>query len=166
VREEERRDVVGEAAVVLLWHRPVEAPQARLEVADRDLQLHCRERGCERRVDVAGDEDEIGPEVEEHALEPVEGLRRLLAVVPGADAELDVRLGQRKLVEEDVVDEAVVVLPRVDESLVDAARALQRGVDGRDLHVVRTRADHVRDERPLPPSRARESRQRRLSHPV
>jgi hypothetical protein len=166
MREEERRDVVGEAAVVLLGHRPVEAPQPRLEVADRDLQLHRRERGRERRVDVARDEHDIGPKVEEHALEPVEGLRRLFAVVPGANRELDVRLGQRKLVEEDVVDEPVVVLTGVDEPLVDATRPLQRGVDGRDLHVVRARADHVRDQGPPSPSRARESRQRRLSHPV
>ena len=66
----------------------------------------------------------------------------------GADRELVVRLRQRQLLEEDVVDLAVVVLARVDEPLLDVAEPLERGVDRRDLHVVRPRADDVDHQLP------------------
>ena len=60
VGEEQGGDVIGESPVVLLRHPPVEAPQPRLEVADRNVQLDRRERGRERRVDIARDDDEVG----------------------------------------------------------------------------------------------------------
>src|SRR5207249_12219403 len=63
-----------------------------------------------------------------------------------ADRELRVRLGQRELVEEDLVDLPVIVLSGVDELLLDAAPPFQLGIERRDLHVVRARADDVRDE--------------------
>ena len=44
VGEEQRADVIGEPAVVLLRHRVVEAAQARLDVRNRNAQLHGGER--------------------------------------------------------------------------------------------------------------------------
>jgi hypothetical protein len=146
VRQEERGQVVGHAPVVLLRHRPVEAAQPRLEVADRDLELRRRERAGERRVHVARHDHEVWLEVDERLLEPFEGACGLEAVRARADAELQVRRRQRQLREEDVVDLGVVVLPRVDEALLDDAAALELGVDGRDLHVVGAGPDDVADE--------------------
>ena len=72
VQEEELGEVVGDDPVDLLGHRAVEAAQPRLDVADRDPELRGAERRRERRVDVAGDEHEVGPLVAQHGLEPLE----------------------------------------------------------------------------------------------
>ena len=56
------------------------------------------------------------------------------------------RRRKRQLGEEDIVDLAVVVLARVNQALLDVPEPLKLGVDGRDLHVVRTRTDHVHNE--------------------
>ena len=80
MREEDGAHVVGEAAVVLLRHRRVEAAEARLDVRDRNPELRRRERARERRVDVAGHDDERGLVLDEHRLDPDERTRRLLRV--------------------------------------------------------------------------------------
>ena len=151
VDEEDAAQVVGEHAVVLLGHRRVEAAQARLEVRDRDVELHRGERAGERRVDVAGHDDELRPPLEQHLLDADERPRGLLAVGAGADAEEDVGLGQPELVEEDVGHLRVVVLARVDERDLDSG-LLERAVDGRRLHEVRARADHEGDVPMRPPA--------------
>jgi len=61
------------------------------------------------------------------------------------------RLRERQLGEEHVVDVAVVVLTCVHEALLDGATPFELGVDRSDLHVVRPCADHVNDEFPLHP---------------
>ena len=57
------------------------------------------------------------------------------------------RPGKRELREENVLHDRVVVLAGVDQPLLEVAAPLERGVHGRDLHVVRPRADDVDDER-------------------
>ena len=115
-------------------------------MAHGDIELHGRERRCERRVDVSRNDDQIRLELQEHALELDHRARRLLGVRSRADRELVVRGRQAELGEEDVVDLAVVVLARVNQALLDVPEPLELRVDGRDLHVVRTRADHVHHE--------------------
>ena len=61
VDEQDVLEMVGQHAVVLLGHRAVAAAQARLEMRDRDVELDRRERAGERRVHVAGDDDEVRP---------------------------------------------------------------------------------------------------------
>ena len=95
--EQDRAEVVGEPAVVLLRHRRIEAAQPGLEVRDRDVELDRGERAGERRVHVAGDDDEGGPPLEEHLLDADERPRGLLGVRAGADAEEDVGLRQAEL---------------------------------------------------------------------
>ena len=138
--------MVRQPAVVLLRHAPVEAPEPRLEVADGDLELDRRQRRRKGRVDVARNDDEVGPPVEEDLLEARQRAGRLGAVHARAHGQLSVRPRQGKLVEEEVGDLAVVVLPGVDEPLLDDAAPLERGVHRRDLHVVRPSADHVDDK--------------------
>ena len=154
VDEQDAADVVGDEPVVLLGHRPVVAPQAGLEMGDRDVELHRRERAGERRVDVAGDDDEVGLPVEQDPLDPDERPRRLLRVGARADAEEDVRLRQVELGEEDVRHVRVVVLAGVDEVELDLRGELaERAVHRRRLHEVRARADDEAD--PCSPCRHR-----------
>ena len=135
--------MIGESAIVLLGHRRVEAAQTRLEVAHRDVELHRGERGRERRVHVTGYDDEVRTQLEERPLELVERARRLLGMGPRSDRELDVRLRQRELGEEDVRHQVVVVLTGVDQTLLDLAATLELRVQRRHLHVVRACADDV-----------------------
>ena len=94
VDEEVVRELVGDDPVDLLRHRAVEAAQARLDVGDRDPELHRDERRRERRVDVAGDDHEVRALLLEDRLEALHHPRRLLRVRAGADAEQVVGLGQ------------------------------------------------------------------------
>ncbi len=123
-------------------------------MGDRDVELHRRERARERRVDVTGDDDEVGLPLEQDSFDPDERPRRLLRVGAGADAEEDVRLRQVELGEEDVRHVGVVVLAGVDEVELDLGGELtERAVHRRRLHEVRARADDEAD--PCSPCRHR-----------
>src|SRR5438477_4201883 len=115
-------------------------------MAHGNMQLDRSKRACECRVDITGNKDEIRLELDEGALEPLEGARRLLPVQTGADLKLDVRSRKRELCEEDVVERLVVVLTSMDQPLLDKPILTERPVDGRDLHIVRARADDVRNQ--------------------
>ncbi len=143
-RHEERvAEQVGDAPVDLLGHRRVEGAQAGLHVRHRDEQLGADERRRQRGVDVAVDDDAVrrsGPGrlcLERHSSAAV-----WAAWLPEPTPEVQVRLGQAELLEEDVGQAAVVVLAGVDEALLDARRP-ERGDDGRGLDEVRPRADDV-----------------------
>src|SRR5215207_5713008 len=78
VQKEQLREMVGDDPVDLLGHRPIEAAEPGFDVPDRDLKARCAERGGEGRVDVAGNEHEIGPRLAQYGLEPREHARGLL----------------------------------------------------------------------------------------
>jgi hypothetical protein len=80
VDEQQIRHRVGDDPVDLLGHRAVEAAQAGLDVPDRDLQLGGHQRRRDRRVDVAGDQDDVGLVLEQQRLEPLHHARGLLRV--------------------------------------------------------------------------------------
>ncbi|CPU67116.1 Uncharacterised protein [Mycobacteroides abscessus] len=136
--------VVREDAVVLLGHAPVEGPQARLEVRERDVQLDRRPRGGERRVGVAVREDPVGPVLVEHGVEGAEDRARLHAVAAGPDAQVHVRVGDPEVAEEHVGQHRVVVLTRVDDDVLGSCcrgRLRDRG----ELDELRTRTDDAED---------------------
>src|SRR5581483_10772011 len=145
VRQQERAQVVREQPVVLLRHRRVEAAEARLDVRDRDVELRRGEGAGERRVDVAGDDDERRLPVEQHLLDADEGPGRLLGMRARADSEKDVGRGEAELADQDVGHLGVVVLAGMDDERVDVRRS-DRGHDGRRLHEVRPGADDEADE--------------------
>jgi hypothetical protein len=64
-------------------------------------------------------------------------------VRPGADAEEVIRLRKFHILEEDVRHAGVVVLTRVDETLLHVGPAVERGHQRRDLNEVGPRPDHV-----------------------
>ena len=140
VHEEERADVVGQPPVVLLRHRPVEAPQPRLQMAHPDAELDRGQRRGERRVDVARDDNQVGSSVFERPFDALEGPRRLDGMRAGSDAEEDVWLGQPQLGDEDVGHRRIVVLAGVDEDDLDLP-APESGDERCRLHEVRPGAD-------------------------
>jgi hypothetical protein len=144
-REEEVRDRVGQHAVHLLGHRPVEAPEPRLDVGDRDEALRGDERAGDRRVDVADDDDRVRRGLDEHRLEAPHDLGRLLRVRAGADLEVHVGARDRELVEEDLREALVPVLAGVDEARGDAGPRAQRLEERGDLNEVRPRAGDAED---------------------
>ncbi len=109
--------MVRHEAVDLLRHRPVERPQTRFDVADRDVELGTDEGRRGRRVYVPIDEDEVRPIGQELLFELHHRLRRLDRVGAGADAEVDIGLGEAQLMEEHVGHVRVVVLACMDEPL-------------------------------------------------
>ena len=124
VGEQEVGQPVGEDAVDLLGHRPVERAQAGLDVRNRDAELGCRERAGERRVDVATDAHEVGALARAgRARRPRARCAVCAPCGPRADAEEDVGLGELEVRQQLGRHARVVVLPGVDDPLGDVRAA-------------------------------------------
>ena len=82
VQEEQLGEAVGDDPVDLLGHRQVEAAQAGLDVGDRDPHLDRGQRRRQGRVDVAGDDHQVGRLLDQDRLQPLHRPRRLLAWLP------------------------------------------------------------------------------------
>ena len=108
--------------LMLLGHRAVEAPQARPRRARRGMPAWRRERCGQRRVDVAGDDDDRRRGSRENSLEPDEERGRLLGVDSRSRPRARRRdAGSASSLEEDVLQRGVVVLAGVDEPLLARA---------------------------------------------
>ena len=101
-REEIVRQMIGQHAVDLFGHAPVEASEAGLDVCDREAHLRSHQRARQGRVDVAHDDDEIGRPILQHLFEPHHDRRCLLGMAARADGERGVRRSDLELVEEDL----------------------------------------------------------------
>ena len=117
--EEVVGDVVRDHPVDLLGHRPVEAPEAGLDVADPDVELRGRESPGHDGVGVALDEDDLGLFFHQDILDASEDLSGLPGLGPGADVEVVLRLGQFEILEERPVHLVGVVLPGVEDEVVE-----------------------------------------------
>ena len=122
--------MVGEHAVVLLGHPPVERAQPGLEVGDRQVQLHRGEGAGQRRVGVAVDQHPVGALLVEHGVERGEHGAGLHAVAARADAEVDVRVRDAQVGEEDVGHARVVVLAGVHDDVLDVAAPAKAAATG------------------------------------
>jgi hypothetical protein len=140
--EQEPGEAVRLDPVVLLRHGEVAAPETCFDVRQRNRRVCCRARACDRRVRVAVDEDEVG----RLCAHPLGDGRLHDAGIRGVELEPIARLGEAELVEEDLRERVVPVLPCVEHDLVDA-RILEGGRerrgfdelgavpdDGEDLH--------------------------------
>ena len=110
--------MIGEHTIEFLRHRAVVGPHPGLDVRDRDPHLRRGERARQGGVRVAVDEHHVralGGQQRRERRQHAPGLLRV-----GAAAEVEQVLGPRKveLVEEDLREDRVVVLARVDEHLV------------------------------------------------
>jgi hypothetical protein len=145
VQEAERRDQVGADPVRLLRHRPVEAPQAGLQVGDGDSKLRRAERRAERGVDVPRHDHQVGALRPQHRLESLQHPRDLLAMASRSDPQQVVGLGHPELLEEDLGHQPVVVLAGVDDRRWPLWKALaQRSDHRRHLHQVGPRSEYVK----------------------
>ena len=103
-------------------------------------ELHGGERAGERRVHVAGDDDEVGRCSTSTCSIPTSARAVCSACVPEPTPRKTSGCGQAELAEEDVRHLRVVVLAGVDERDL-GLRLQERAMDGRRLHEVRPRAD-------------------------
>src|SRR4051812_42747657 len=84
-----------------LGHRAVPGAKARLEVADRDLELRRHQSGGEGGVHVAGHEHPVRPDAADDRLDRLHHPGRLRRVGARADAEHEVGASDPELLEED-----------------------------------------------------------------
>ena len=137
-RQQEVRRVVGDDPVDLLRHPPVEAPEAGLDVSDRDVELRRRQRGGEGGVGVTVRHHDVGAARQEGLLDFGEHLAGLAPVAPRPHPEVEGGGRDPKLVEEDVGHGRIVVLTGVDDDVVDRQTApelklVERANEGRHL---------------------------------
>lgn len=91
-----------EALADLLRHRVVKAPQSRLDMRDRHVQLGRRESGPERGVHVPVHDQQGGTAGHQLPLHAGDDRRRLLPMRAGADVQVHVRLRQAQVREEHI----------------------------------------------------------------
>ena len=120
--EEVVGDVVRDYPVDLLGHRPVETPEAGLDVADPDVELRGRKGPGHDGVGVALDENDVGGLLNQNILDPGQDLSGLPGLGSGADVEVVLRLGQFEFLEERPVHLVGVVLPGVEDEVVKVSR--------------------------------------------
>jgi len=81
---------IGNDAIYLFGHRPVETPQTRFDVCDLDMKF-CRGQGAgECRIDVSGDNNQIGTFVEQDSFKGRHYSGGLFGMRGGADVEKDI----------------------------------------------------------------------------
>ncbi|KAF5045409.1 hypothetical protein DSECCO2_481590 [anaerobic digester metagenome] len=102
-RKQVIRSVVRQDAVDLLRHSPVVAPQAGLDVPNRDMEFHCGERSREHRVGVPLDENRTRLLVDQDPLDLAEHFSGLLPLQARPHVEVVPRLREVQLLKEDPV---------------------------------------------------------------
>lgn len=116
-------DHVDDAAVGLLGQALVLAAVARLHVEDGDVQALGRDGG-QAAVGVAKDQERVGPHLDHQLVGGRDDVADGLAQVRANGVQVDVRIVQRQVAEEDAVERVVVVLAGVRQQAVEVAAAL------------------------------------------
>jgi hypothetical protein len=134
--------VIGNDAIELLGHAPIEAAQSGLYVRHRDVQLGRCQRPGECRVGIAVDQHDIRSVLLQVRLDGLQHARRLPSLGGGAHPEVDRRRGNVQLLEEHTRHGIVVVLSGVYDLVADLAASVAHGAaHRRQLHELRPRAD-------------------------
>lgn len=118
VYEIEVADMIDEPAVGLLWHVEVETSVARLHVVHRHLHAASHEC-CDARVRIPEHEKSVRSLGEDDVLHRRQGAAEHASETARVDSEHMVRLADPEILEEDLVQRVVVVLPRVHEDVLD-----------------------------------------------
>lgn len=116
-------DHVDDASVGLLGQALVLAAVARLHVEDGDVQALGRDGG-QAAVGVAKDQERVGPHLDHQLVGGRDDVADGLAQVRANGVQVDVRIVQRQVAEEDAVERVVVVLAGVRQQAVEVAAAL------------------------------------------
>jgi hypothetical protein len=136
------REVVDDA-VDLLGHPPVKAAQAGLDVGDPDAGLGRHQRRGHRTVGVTDNGEQVGTFTVKHFLKPDHHPRGLLGMAARAHLQPDIGPWHAEIGEEHVAHGGVVMLADVHDALFEIPAPSDGLVDRRDLHEVRSRADHM-----------------------
>lgn len=116
-------DHVDDAAVGLLGQALVLAAVAGLHVEDGDVEPLGRDGG-QAAVGVAQDQQRVGLDLDHELVGGRDDVAHGLAEVGAHGVQVDVRVAQRQVAEEDAVERVVVVLPGVRQQAVEVAAAL------------------------------------------
>ena len=116
-------DHVDDAAVGLLWQALVLAAVARLHVEDGDVEPLGRDGG-QAAVGVAQDQQRVGLHLHHQLVARGDDVAHGLAQVCSHGVQVDVRVVERQVAEEDAVERVVVVLAGVRQQAVEVASAL------------------------------------------
>ena len=116
-------DHVDDAAVGLLGQALVLAAVASLHVEDGDVQALCCDGG-QAAVGVTQDQKGVGLHLHHEFVARGNDIAHGLAQVGTHGVQVDVRVVQRQVAEEDTVERVVVVLPGVRQQAVEVAAAL------------------------------------------
>ena len=143
--EEKVADGVGEDAIDLLGHRPISAPQPRLDVRQRDPALCGHQSAGDRAVHVPEHQDDVGPELQRRRFEGLHDLGGLRGVAPRAHSQVHGGPGQLQVPKEAGAHGLVVVLSRMDQHGIDPLAAPVRGHQRRGLHEVGPRPHDAED---------------------
>jgi hypothetical protein len=103
-------EVIGNHAVVLFRHPPIEAAEPCFDVDEREFQRVCSQRAADRRIRVPLNNDHRRPMFGELFLEPQEQVTNLPGACPTTDGQCHVRLTQPQIVEEHLRQRLVKVL--------------------------------------------------------
>src|SRR5260370_22890635 len=112
---------------------------------DWNIELRCNQGGGHRRVDIAHDEDEIGPARPKHRLKPKHDPSGLLGAGARSNFKIDVSARDVQLLEEHGIHGDIIVLPRVDEADRESVLLAKRTDNWRKFHEVWTSADNAID---------------------
>src|SRR5258707_15430799 len=112
---------------------------------DWNIELRCNQGGGHRRVDIAHDEDEIGPARPKHRLKPKHDPSGLLGAGARSNFKIDVSARDVQLLEEHGIHGDIIVLPRVDEADRESVLLAKRTGNWRNFHEVLSCADKVID---------------------
>ena len=115
-------DVVRDHPVDLLGHRPVEAPEAGLDVANPDVELCGSESPGHDSIGVALDEDDIRLLLDENLLDAGQDLSGLLGMSSGPDVEVVLRLRKFEILEERPIHLVGIMLSGVENEIVKVFR--------------------------------------------
>jgi len=116
-------DHVDDTAVGLLGQALVLAAVAGLHVEDGDVEPLGRDGG-QAAVGVAKDQERVGPHLDHQLVGGRDDVADGLAQVRANGVQVDVRVVQRQVAEEDAVERVVVVLAGVRQQAVEVAAAL------------------------------------------
>src|SRR5690242_7309110 len=134
---------IGEDTMDFFGHGAIKAAEAGFDMCHGNSEFHGGERNGDGGVDVADDENEIGPAFEQDGLDAFKDFGGLGGMGARADFEIDVRSRNPHLTKENVRESFVVMLAGVNEDGIDLGMALHFADEGRNLGQIGTGANDV-----------------------
>jgi hypothetical protein len=110
---------------------------------DWDLELRSGQAACDGRIDIADNDDEIGPFFEKDFFKLDHYAGGLLRVRSRPDSKINVRLRELKIVEEHLRHIFIVMLAGVDDEVPYAFYIPEGPVKRRYFHEIRARTDNT-----------------------